>query len=317
MHAAMDWFGAEIDAPMVAARAAHFAATAMMTGVMIFRCTVLVPALRSSSQALSIEQQLGIVTWLALVASIVSGLAWFILVAASMSGLSVGEAIAPETLSTVLTATQFGLVMQARLVLVVVLAVCLVGGRAVALRRLGLAAALGFVGAIAWTGHAGSTAGKEGALHLAADVLHLWAASAWTGGLLALLLLLVALPHKTGPVALRTDVIRRFSVLGMISVGILITSGAIQTWILVGSIQAMAVTAYGRLLTAKIIVFAAMLALAMINRIWLTPRLATSAAGHASAMLTCTAATELVLALVVLALVGELGTQHPAAHFMN
>src|SRR6185437_16017580 len=154
-----------------------------------------------------IERQLRIVVWLALVASIVSGLAWFILVAASMSGLSVGEAIAPETLSTVFTATQFGRVMQARLVLVVVLAVCLLGERSAALRRLGLAAGLGLVGAIAWTGQAGSSAGTEGALHLASDVLHLWAASAWIGGLLALLLLLVALRHKPGAVALRTDVV--------------------------------------------------------------------------------------------------------------
>jgi copper resistance protein D len=315
-QAAIDWFGAEIDAPMVAARAVHFAASAMTVGVVIFCSTVLTPALRSTSPEWSVERRLRIVVWLGLAAALVSGLAWFVLQAVSMSGLSVGEAIAPETLSTVLTATQFGRVMQMRLICTIVLVVCLFQERVASLRRLGFAAALGLVGAIAWTGHAGSTAGNTGVLHLAADVLHLWAASAWTGGLLALVLVLAALRSVPGSAALRTEVVRRFSTLGIVSVGILIVSGVIQAWLLVGSMQAMIVTAYGRLLTAKIVVFSAMLVLAMINRFWLTPRLATPAVGPASAMLTLTATTELMLALAVFALVGVLGTQHPAVHFM-
>ncbi|CCE05912.1 Copper resistance D [Bradyrhizobium sp. STM 3843] len=314
-QAAMSWFGVEIAGPLVAARATHFAASAIVAGVMIFRSAVLAPSLRSTPRA-TIDRQLRIGVWLGLAAAIVSGLVWLVLEAASMSGLSVDEATTPETLSTVLTATQFGSVMQLRSICVVVLAASLVQERTALLRWLGLAAALGLVGAIAWTGHAGSTAGNAGILHLAADVLHLWAASAWSGGLLALVLLLAAPRQLSGEATLQTMVVRRFSTLGIIAVGILIVSGVIQTWLLVGSIQAMAVTAYGRLLTVKIVVFTAMLLLAAINRIWLTPHLATAAAERATAMLRRTAAAELMLALVVFVLVGALGTLHPAAHFM-
>src|SRR6516164_4076706 len=73
--------------------------------------------------------------------------------------------------------------------LAVILAACLVFNRLALARWGALAAGLGLVGAIAWTGHAGSTLGELGDLHLAADVLHLWAASAWIGGLAGLCIL--------------------------------------------------------------------------------------------------------------------------------
>jgi len=79
----------------------------------------------------------------------------------------------------------------------------------------------------------------------------------------------------------------------------------------------MFVTAYGRLLMVKLALFALMLVLATINRLWLTPRLETGPTARAAAMLTGTAAIELLLAIAVFALVGALGTQHPAAHFLN
>jgi putative copper resistance protein D len=312
----MGWFGADIDAPMVAVRAVHLAASAVTAGVLIFRAAVLVPASRDAPQALSVAPQLRLIVWLALAISVVSGLAWFVLQAASMSGLAIGEAMAPEMLSTVLYETQFGHVMLARSLCALVLAACLGFDRIPGLRWLGLAAGLGLVGAIAWTGHAGATAGGAGVVHLAADVLHLWAAAAWTGGLLALVLLLLALGLAPEAAAARIAAVRRFSTLGLVSVATLIVSGAVHYWILVGSLQAMAVTAYGRLLMVKLVLFAVMLALAAANRLWLTPRLKTAAAERSAMMLTCSAFVELVLALAVFALVGALGTQHPAAHFM-
>jgi copper resistance protein D len=313
----MDWFGAEIAAPMVAARAVHFAASAIAAGVLIFRATVLAPAPSPAPQAPSIGAQLRCVIWLALAVSVASGLAWFVLQAGAISGLAFSEAIAPDMLRTVLDETQFGHVMLARLLCVIVLAACLGFDGIAAMQRLALAAALGFVGAIAWTGHAGATAGSEGVVHLAADVLHLWAAAAWTGGLLALVLLLVAFGRDPEAARFRIVVVRRFSALGLASVGTLLVSGAIHSWILVGSLHMLFVTAYGRLLMAKLALFALMLALAAINRLWLTPRLASPASGRAATMLTNMAAIELLLAIAVFAIVGALGTLHPAAHFLN
>jgi copper resistance protein D len=42
----VNWFGAEIDAPMIAARTVHFAASAITAGALIFRGFVAEPALR-------------------------------------------------------------------------------------------------------------------------------------------------------------------------------------------------------------------------------------------------------------------------------
>ncbi|WP_407160119.1 copper homeostasis membrane protein CopD [Bradyrhizobium sp. STM 3557] len=313
----MDWFGADIAAPLVAARGVHLAASAITAGVLIFGATVLAPAASPMPQARVIGSRLRRVIWLALAVDVVSGFVWFVLQAASMSGLAPGEAIAPDVLWTVLVETQFGQVMLARLLCLIVLAACLGLDGIAAMQRLALAAALGFVGAIAWTGHAGATAGGEGAVHVAADVLHLWAAAAWTGGLLGLVLLLVALGRGPEARAAIMVAVRRFSILGLASVGTLLVSGAIHSWILVGSLHVLLVTAYGRLLIIKLALFALMLALATINRLWLTPRLATASTERATAMLISTAAIELVFAIAVFALVGALGTQHPAAHFLT
>ena len=107
-----------------------------------------------------------------------------------MSGLSLREAVTADILSTVLTETQFGTVSECRFALAIVLTACLAYDRPPLARSLALASGLGLVAGIAWTGHAGSTAGDWANLHLTADVLHLVAAAAWLGGLVPLALLL-------------------------------------------------------------------------------------------------------------------------------
>jgi putative copper resistance protein D len=300
---------------MVVTRAVHFAATAVTAGVLIFRATVLAPALRLPKLALVIDTRIRQAAWAALLLAVASGAVWFVLQAASMSGLPLGDAFAWDTLSAVLNETQFGSVAQLRAICAVVLAVGLFRDGAMAMRRLALAAALGLVAAMAWTGHAGATTGEAGIWHLAADILHLWAAAAWTGGLVGLVLVLLALRQDRSPLPLRTDVVRRFSTLGIISVATLIASGAINSWILVGSVEGLLHTVYGRLLVLKIVIFAVMLVFAAVNRIWLTPRLASSTAARGAFALTCSTGIEFALGLVIFVVVGVLGTQHPAIHF--
>jgi copper resistance protein D len=74
-------------------------------------------------------------------------------------------------------------------------------------------------------------------------------------------------------------------------------------------------TLYGRLLIAKLVLFAAMLALASLNRFRLTPGFERSiaAADHARALgaLRVSLAVETACAVVILALVGWLGTLEP------
>src|SRR5262249_56858630 len=74
--------------------------------------------------------------------------------------------------------------------------------------------------------------------------------------------------------ALARDATLRFSTLGLISVGLLIATGIVNGWILAGSVPALIGTGYGRLLLAKVALFFAMVAVAAVNRLRLTPRLA-------------------------------------------
>jgi copper resistance protein D len=217
---------------------------------------------------------------------------------------------------------QFGLVTEIRAVLAVLLAACLILGHLVLSRWLALLAASALVAAIAWTGHAGSTLGDLGNLHLAADVLHLCAASAWIGGLAGLAILFEVGRHRPALEwrPLQLEAISRFSILGMISVAALIVSGLVNAWILVGSFRALLVTDYGRLLLLKIAAFAIMVAFA-VNRLWLTPRLALvpKEVAHPSALSALRRNTliEIALGLAIFAMVGVLGTLHPAIHLVQ
>jgi copper resistance protein D len=73
-------------------------------------------------------------------------------------------------------------------------------------------------------------------------------------------------------------------------------------------------------LMLKLALFAAMLAIAAINRNVLTPQLATSSADGRVAALTkliSHCVYEIVLGLAIVSVAAWLGTLHPAAHFMN
>ncbi|HEY0425433.1 MAG TPA: copper homeostasis membrane protein CopD [Rhodopila sp.] len=319
----MDWFGAGGNGPLIVIRAIHFAATAVTTGTLVFRTAVARPAFRSAPRHFErVRAQTRHLTWSALVITVASGVIWLLLETAAMSGLPFNEAMAPSVLSTALNETQFGLVSEIRLGLVIVLAVCLAYDRFPPADWLAVAAATGLTAAVAWTGHGGSTSGELGKLHLAADALHLIAAASWIGGLIPLVLLLAqARKHPTVEWAsIAGDAAERFSILGVVSVATLMATGFVNAWILVGSFDALFVTEYGRLLMLKIIVFAVLLVLAAINRFWLTPRLAAppenGARIQALRQLTRNSIVEIAFGLAIFAIVGMLGTLHPAIHMM-
>ncbi|MGH6780459.1 MAG: copper homeostasis membrane protein CopD [Bradyrhizobium sp.] len=319
----MSWFGGEIAGPMVVTRAIHFAATATVAGVLVFRSLVAEPALGTSSEASRlIRSRLAAIAWASLALAVVTGLIWLELQTMSITGLAGREAIASGAILTVATETQFGLLSEIRFVLAAVLTACLASDRLPVARWLALAASLALAATIAWTGHAGATPGRLGYLHVAADALHLAAASVWLGGLVGLLLLFASRRPNSGPgwAKLELDMVRRFSTLGIISVGALILTGIINTCILVGSFRGLVLTGYGRLLMVKIATFAIMVAFAAVNRLWVTPRLARAGENRAHAELVKILARntriELALALAIFAIVGVLGTLHPAMHHL-
>jgi putative copper resistance protein D len=319
----MDWLGAGIDGPLVVIRAIHFAATATTTGTLVFRAVVAEAASCSATPAaVIVRAQTLRVAWICLAISAASGVIWLFLEAASMSGLSFAESMTSDVLSKVVNETQFGLVSDIRLVLAVMIAGCLAYDRLPLARGPALGLSLGLTTALAWTGHAGSTAGEMGILHLTADTLHLLAAAIWLGGLVSLVLLLSATRRDRtyAGVSFARDATKSFSTMGIAIVVVVLATGIVNAWILVGSLHALIATGYGRLLMLKLALFAVMLLFAAANRFWLTPRLAPPSGSElqreALGRLARNSMIEIALALMIFAIVGMLGTLHPAIHVL-
>jgi putative copper resistance protein D len=310
---------------LIAARAVHFASTSLVAGALIFAVLVSEPAFRSGAEeppvAPPLRRHLVWITGVSVAVAFASGAAWLVLLSAEIGGGSLSGGV----VWTVLTLTQFGRAWQVRLALAALLALALLLDRRLRLNtatasgiRAALAAAL--AGSLAWAGHAGATEGVGGDIHLVADVLHLVAAAAWLGALLPLALLFAA-TARSGNVHdadVTLNATARFSTLGIVSVGTLLVTGSVNTWFLAGTIPALLGTAYGRLLLIKIALFAAMVGVASINRSRLTPRLAhglgTDRGRIVLGRLARNTTIEIVLGLLVLAIVGVLGTTVPALH---
>jgi putative copper resistance protein D len=317
----MNGFGNSAGDWLIVARTIHFAATAITTGTLIFRIVVAQPVLRLAGPTADMfEVRTRRIAGIGLLVSVVSGVAWILLQAPAMSGLSFAEVMTSDVIGTVVTETQFGLVSEIRLALAVALAACFLSDRPAAMPWIALASALGLIASIAWTGHAGSTAGGLGIVHLISDALHLIAAAAWIGGLVSLTFLVtVALRHQAdGWVSLVADTSQRFSRLGIVSVVTLLITGIVNAGILVGSLHALLVTGYGRLLMLKMALFAIMLAFAAVNKFWLTPAIASFSSSERERevvrRLVRNCAIEIALGLAIFAIVGALGTMHPASH---
>jgi putative copper resistance protein D len=319
----MNGFGGSAGDWLIVIRAIHFAATALLAGDMLFRSVVAAPALRMVPPAAQIVELRTLrAAWISLAASGASGVVWLLLLAPAMSGLSFMEAMTADVISTVVTQTQFGLISEFRFFLVILVAACLSYDRYPPARWLGVAASLGLVALIAPAGHAGATQGAAGWVHLVADALHLVAAAAWIGGLLALILLIAA-TRRNNPLAwpsLVRNATSRFSDLAVLSVSALLASGIVNGVILVGSVRALLTTSYGELLLLKVALFAVMLGFAAVNKFWLTPRLGgqPDPAREADAVrrLARNCHIEMALGLAVFAIVGLLGTLHPAIHVL-
>jgi len=99
------------------------------------------------------------------------------------------------------------------------------------------------------------------------------------------------------------------------SVGTLFVTGIVNSW-LVGSIDALIDTEYGRLLLLKVLLFFAMLSIAAFNRFRLTPRMMQkndAAPRTALRQLRTNSVIEAVVGLIILFLVGMLGTLPPGS----
>ena len=308
----------------ILARAIHFAATLSLAGVFVFLAVVAEPVLARTqlADATAFRRTLRRVAWASLVVALLSGTLWLVLEARSMSGRSLADVFSQDVIGVVLTRTRFGRVFEIRLALLLLLAAILaIGDRddgrwgAVLLRWGAVLLAGGFAAALAWAGHAAAAQGAEGDINAASDVLHLLAASAWLGALLPLALLYARARADDGWLDTARASTRRFSLLGIASVAALLATGIVNSWFLVGGIPGLLGTRYGRLLLVKLLLFAAMVGVAAVNRQRLTPQLNGSVAPAAALGRLCrNALIETTLGLGILLVVGALGTEPPGAH---
>ena len=308
--------------PLAYLRAVHFAATIIAAGVVIFEVVVAAPAFAAAAGMLDpiitcLRSRWSWLVWASLTVAAVSGAIWLALLAGDIYAAPIAEVWRDGGVWTVVSQTRFGQVSLVRLAAAVLLAVSLpMLGRS-ADRSLWDASAVVLAIAVligpAWTGHAGATPGVAGEFPLAADALHLLAAGAWLGGLPPLAMLLAAAWRGKEPhwASVTVIAVQRFSLLGVISVSMLLASGVANSWYEVGTLNNLFATSYGRLVLLKIGLFAAMIGLAAINRFYLTPRLATA---DIVRRLYHTSLGETGLGLAAVVVVGFLGAMAPASH---
>jgi putative copper resistance protein D len=312
-----------MDDPLIYVRAIHFAATLTVAGIAFFMVFVAEPAWRGAdfSGPSTFHRRIRWLAWSALLLAVASGAVWLVFLAQIVSDQPLRDVFNRGIVWALLTRTGFGHIWFERLVIACALAVTFIPFLSASARPSWIVKAVvvllacGFVGLMVWAGHAAGGMDAEAVIHPVADILHLVAASAWAGGLLPLALFLAAARRDQDAFAATQTATLRFSTLGIVCVAVLLASGSINAWYLVGSISALTQTDYGRLVLTKVALFVVMVAIAALNRLRLTPQLA--ARSHdlqqaALRRLRRNVAIEIAAGATIVAVVAALGVTPPA-----
>jgi len=167
--------------------------------------------------------------------------------------------------------------------------------------------ALAIVVTPALTGHASAT--PPVALARTADVLHVVAASAWLGALLALLF--AALPLVRGVRAMNAmgsgplvaTLVRSFHPVALTCAAVVVVTGLIAAWLRLPTVASLWESTYGRVLLIKLVFVACVVTMGALNWRRLLPALGDEASAR---RITRTASAELTLAALVLAVTAVL-----------
>src|SRR5258705_1507620 len=306
-----------LEAGLVAARFLHYATALALFGLALF------PLYTYPSRACPPPARLarwlhGMVTW-AMLGAFLSAIALGVFAVANMTG-DLSAAADRETLQSVIRETGFGQVWVVRLGLFVALLVLVARRRASVPDHPDWVTPLvagALLVSLAGVGHTQASDGMMRMIHMCCDGVHLLAAGAWLGGLLALGYLLMSTRGSPSPdeAADARVALVRFSGMGYLAVAALVGSGLINIWCLVRPVTALTETTYGQLLVVKLCLFAGMLVLAASNRLWLVPSpLCEKKTGQPSASL-CrlrqNVLCEQALGLFTVLIVSYLGTLSP------
>jgi putative copper export protein/mono/diheme cytochrome c family protein len=313
-----------MDGVLVAARTIHFASAMLLFGGLVFILAVATPVwldadgkIREGNRRL-FRLALAWGFW-TLGASIASAAIWLAVEAALISGAPLAQALEDGDFGLVLFGTTFGRLWVWRFGFAAALGGLLLGVARSTGKEPGLGLAAGaatvaavYLATLAFSGHSAAAEGPARYVQAVSDGVHGLAAGAWLGALPGLVFLL----GRSQASHLSAQVVRRFSTLGVASVGALVVSGVANAWYLVGDVPALIGTDYGRLLIVKLALFAMMVALAAINRSSLRARHQAAIATDPDTWrsLRRNASMEIALGVIVVTIVGALGVMVPAAH---
>lgn len=245
---------------------------------------------------------------MALIGALLS-VAGLVLMTRAMSGETALAALWPH-LQMMLLETDVGLAWAVRMIALIVVLISPGAWLASVAGAIALAS-------LAWSGHGAMDEGTLRFWHFLSDILHLLAAGAWLGAMLALVLMARG-PLDAARIRSLAFAVRRFEWIGAAIVLTLSISGVVNYLFIVGPrLDEVLLGTYGVLLAIKVLLFAGMLVLAALNRFHLGPALAQALRnGHyviAANALRRSVVVELAIALLIVALVAWLGTLSPEA----
>lgn len=300
------------DSVSVALRFALYVDLMLLFGVALFGLYSLKGRERISGMVLPFRPMLAGTAVLGAVLSVAS----MVMMASAMSGESDFAKLRPHIEMMVLE-TDVGLAWVVRIIALIV------AGLAVMPRAPGfslwIAALAGGIAlaSLAWNGHGAMDEGSRRYWHFTVDILHLLAAGAWIGALVAFALMAKISALQTEErIGLLAHAVNRFEAIGAAIVVIITVTGIVNYLFIVGpKLDEVFLSTYGILLFIKVVLFAGMLVLAALNRFHLGPFLERSLRDGqytvAANALRRSVVVELAAAVLIVGLVAWLGTLSP------
>ncbi|WP_413705328.1 copper homeostasis membrane protein CopD [Pseudomonas sp. Pseusp16] len=244
--------------------------------------------------------------------------AGMVLMVRAMSGESDIAELRPH-IEMMLLETDVGLAWAVRMIALTVAGLALMLNPRAPGISLVIAATAGGIAlaSLAWSGHGAMDEGGRRFWHFAADILHLLAAGAWLGALLAFALMAKTRALQSpANIRLLARAVRRFELVGALIVVIITVTGVVNYLFIVGpKLDEVLFGHYGILLAIKVLLFAGMLVLAALNRFHLGPLLERSLREGqyrvAALALRRSVVVEMAAAVLIVGLVAWLGTLSP------
>ena len=291
-----------IAALYVLCRWIHFASALQIFGLALYVGWIAPPKLRNG-----LEKQLNPLRGVCLTLCALSS--WLIVaLQAGLMGDGWGDAFQPMIWLAVMQTTfgeawLFQLIFSSLLVAVLCLPAVMRRGMLIIL-------AFALLVTLARTGHASAEQGVLGIVHRLNNGVHLLSAGFWFGGLVPFGLCIRELQRQTAAKNFAMDAVIRYSRWGHLAVAFVIATGMANTILILGHWPLDFNSLYERWLWGKVLLVAAMVAIALYNR-YRVVRSIGSNRQQAFILLARNAAVEWVLALLVLAAVSFFATQPP------